>query len=170
MQGPNMKIILFIWPILEYHLGVIMVYTLIQQKNVIRWNGWFGLRNERNMNQYWLGNMTQIMFRFESRFGSKAGSKLKKWNSQYFPINGMWLSKISSSVSRSMCIGINVGSGIGSKSGKDTRININSKIEIEWQSWGSGSHSQSSSIFLKWKLANLSKVWDWSSSRYCSRI
>jgi len=40
-----------------------------------------------------------------------------------------------------MGTGINVGSEIGSKSGKDTGLNIDSKIEIESQSWGSGSHS-----------------------------
>ena len=31
MQDPNIKIIPVIWPILEYHLGVIIVYTLVQQ-------------------------------------------------------------------------------------------------------------------------------------------
>ena len=38
------------------------------------------------------------------------------------------------------------------------------------QVWGSGSYSQSSSISLNEKLANLSKIWDWSSSRWCEEI
>ena len=57
-----------------------------------------------------------------------------------------------------------------SKSGKDTRVNINSKTETESQSCESGSHSQSSLISLKWKLANSSKVWDLSSSSWCEEI
>ena len=31
MQDPNIKFILVIWPILKYHLGVIMVYAYVQQ-------------------------------------------------------------------------------------------------------------------------------------------
>ena len=53
----------------------------------------------------------------------------------------MWLYKIGGSVLRSMGIRINIDSGIGSKLGKDTGVNINSKIETELQSWGSDSHS-----------------------------
>jgi len=34
MQDPNIKIIPVIWPILEYHLGVIMVYTLVNVFNL----------------------------------------------------------------------------------------------------------------------------------------
>ena len=41
-----------------------------------------------------------------------------------------------------MNTGINVGSGDESKLGKDVRVNIDSKIGIESQSCGSGSHSQ----------------------------
>ena len=37
-----------------------------------------------------------------------------------------------------MGIGINVGSEIGSKSSKYTGVNIDSKIETELQSYGSG--------------------------------
>ena len=57
-----------------------------------------------------------------------------------------------------MDTGINVGSENGSNLGKDTGVNIDSKIRIESQSCGSGLHSCSSSILLKWKLANLSMV------------
>ena len=42
----------------------------------------------------------------------------------------MLLSKIGGLVSRSMDTGINVGLGIGSKSGKDTGVNINSKLKL----------------------------------------
>ena len=57
-----------------------------------------------------------------------------------------------------MDMGISFGLRIVSKSGKDIRVNIDSKIETESQSWGSESHSCSSSISLKCKLANSSMV------------
>ena len=69
-----------------------------------------------------------------------------------------------------MGIGINVGSKIGSKFSKDTGVKINSKFGTKSQSWGSGPHSQSSSISLKLKLTNLSKGWDWSSLNWCGEI
>jgi len=50
---------------------------------------------------------------------------------------------------KSMDIRINVGSGNGSNLRKDTRVNIDSKIEFESQSCGLGSHSFSSSISSK---------------------
>ena len=55
---------------------------------------------------------------------------------------------------------INVGSKNGSKLGKDIGVNIDSKIGIESQSWGSSSHSHLSSKSLNENLANLSKDWD----------
>jgi len=67
-------------------------------------------------------------------------------------------------------MGINVSSGNWSKLGNDNGINIDSKIETESQDWESGSHSHSSSISLTEKLANLSKVWNWSSSNLCDEI
>ena len=70
----------------------------------------------------------------------------------------MWLSKISGSILSSMGMWINVGLGIGFKSGKDTGIDLDSENGVESQSCRSSSHSQSSSIFLKWKLVNLSKI------------
>ena len=76
----------------------------------------------------------------------------------------MWLSKIGDSMSRSMGTEINVGSKNWSKLGKNTGVNIDSKMETESQSCGLDSHSQSTSISLKWKLDNSSKVCDWSSS------
>jgi len=65
---------------------------------------------------------------------------------------------------------INVGTGNLSKLGKDTKVNIDSKMRTESQGWGSGSHSHSSSISLNEKLVNLSKVWNWSSSSLCDEI
>ena len=47
----------------------------------------------------------------------------------------MWLSKIGDLISRSMGTEINVGSGNWSKLGKNTRINIDSKMGTELQSW-----------------------------------
>jgi len=70
----------------------------------------------------------------------------------------MWLFKIGGSISKSMDTGFNVGLRNGSNLSKDTEINIDSKIEIESQSCGSGSHTFSSSISSNEKLANLSKV------------
>jgi len=67
----------------------------------------------------------------------------------------MWLSKRGGSISKSIDTRINVGSRNGSNLGKDAGVNIDSKIGIESQSCGSGTHSYSSSISLKWKLANL---------------
>jgi len=67
-------------------------------------------------------------------------------------------------------MGINVGSENWSKLRKGTGVNIDSKMGTESQSWGSESHSHSSSVSLNKKLANLSKVWDWSSSSLCNEI
>ena len=53
------------------------------------------------------------------------------------------------SILKSMDTRINVGIENGSNLGKDTGVNIDSKIGIESQSCGSGSHSYSSSILLK---------------------
>ena len=64
----------------------------------------------------------------------------------------MWLSKIGGSILSSMDTWIGVSSRIGSKSVEDTGVKIYSKIRTESQSWGSGSHSYSSSILLKWNL------------------
>ena len=107
-------------------------------------------------------DMIQIKFRIRVSFDSRIGSKSKNWSSHSFLINEIWLSKISGSISNSMGTGINVGSRIESKLSKDTRVNIDSKIRTESQNWRSGSHL--SSISLNEKLANLSKIWDWSSS------
>jgi len=85
-------------------------------------------------------------------------------------MNRMWLSKCGDSISRSMGTWINVGSKNWSKLDNDNGINIDSKMKIESQSLGSGSHSHSSSISLNEKLANLSKVWNWSSSNLCDEI
>jgi len=90
--------------------------------------------------------------------------------SHSFSNNGIWLSKIGGSISKSMDTGINVGSKNGSNLDKDTGINIDSKIKTESQSCGSGSHSCLSSISLKWKLINLSMSWYWSSSSLCDEI
>ena len=67
-------------------------------------------------------------------------------------------------------MGINVGPENWSKLGKDTGFNIDSKMGTESQGWGSRSHSPSSSVSLNGKLANLSKVWNWSSSSLCDKI
>ena len=42
-------------------------------------------------------------------FSSRVESKSQNLNSHSFPINGMWLSKIGDSISRSMCTGKNIG-------------------------------------------------------------
>jgi len=63
-----------------------------------------------------------------------------------------------------MGTGINIGSGIEFKLGKDTEVNIDQSLKLNQKSWRSGSQSQSSSISLKLKLANWSKGCDWSSS------
>ena len=49
----------------------------------------------------------------------------------------MWLSKIGDYISRSMGTGINVGSENWSKLGKNTGVNMDSKMGTESQSWGS---------------------------------
>jgi len=97
-------------------------------------------------------------------FGSIIGSKSKNLNSHSFFINGMWLSKMGDSISRSIGTGINIGSEKWSKLDKDTVVNIDLKFETKSESWGWGSHSHSSSISLNRKLVNLSKIWNWSSS------
>ena len=49
-----------------------------------------------------------------------------------------------------MCMGINVGSKNWSKLGKDTGVNIDSKMETESQDWGSGHiHIQVQSHWMK---------------------
>ena len=80
------------------------------------------------------------------RFGSRVRSKSKSKDLHSFPINGMWLSKIDGSYSRFIGMGVNVGSGMLSKLGKDTRVNIDSKIKTESQSCESVSHACSNSI------------------------
>ena len=79
-------------------------------------------------------NSEKLSLGLRVSFGSIVGSKSKNLSSHSWSINEMWLSKIGGSISRSMGIEINVGSGIGSKLGKDTRVNIDSKIETESQS------------------------------------
>ena len=49
----------------------------------------------------------------------------------FFPINEMWLSKIGDSISISMCTVINVGLENWSKLGKNTGVNIDSKMGTE---------------------------------------
>jgi len=90
----------------------------------------------------WLKSSLVLRVSFDSRVKSKS----KSWNSHSLPINRMWLSKIGGSISKSMGTRINVGLKNGSKLDKDTEVNIDSKKS---QSCGSGSHSYSSSIFLK---------------------
>jgi len=82
----------------------------------------------------------------------------------------MWLSKIGGLYSKSIGTGISVGSGIGFKSDKDIRVNIDLKSGTESQNWASVSYSQSSLISLKCKLANLWMVWYWLSSKWCDKI
>ena len=85
--------------------------------------------------------LTRKKLSVSSRLGIDSWVQIKEMDSNSFPINGMWLSKIGGSVSRSMDTKINVGSGNESKSVKDIRLNIESKIGTESQGWGSGSHS-----------------------------
>ena len=82
----------------------------------------------------------------------------------------MWLSKRGGSISKFIGTSINVDLRNRSKLGNDTRINIDLKIKTEAQSCGSGSHSCSRLISLKWKLVNLSTGWYWSSSSLCDEI
>ena len=129
----------------------------------------------------WLGGMVDLDSRVigsetstnsEKRvsFGSRVESKSKNWNSHSSPFNEMWLSKFGDSISKFMGTGINVGSRNWSKLSNYTGVNIKSKMKIESQGWESGSHSHSSSISLNGKLANLSKVWNWSSLNLCDKI
>ena len=69
-------------------------------------------------------------------FDSRVGSKLTNWNSH--SLSKMWLSSIGGSFSRCIGTGINVGSGMWFKWGKNTEVNIDSKIRTKSQSWGSG--------------------------------
>ena len=64
-------------------------------------------------------------------------------------MNGMLLFKIGGSILKSIDTEINLSLENESDLGKDTRVNIDSKIGVESQSCGSGSHSYSSSISLK---------------------
>jgi len=57
----------------------------------------------------------------------------------------MWLCKINASSSKFTDTGINVGSEMWFKSGKNTGVNIHSKIGTKSQNWESGLHSCSSS-------------------------
>ena len=50
----------------------------------------------------------------------------------------MWLCNIGDSNSRFTSTEINDGSGIWFKSGKDTRVNIDSNIKTELQNWDRG--------------------------------
>ena len=138
MKDPIMKLIPFTWPDLENHHGVIMVHTYVQQKNVTWWNGWLGLKNDKFRNNTSSGKST---LGSTVSFGSRVESKSKNRNSHSFSINGMWLSKIGDSISKSMGMGINVGSKNWSKLDNKIRVTIDSKMETESQSWGSGSRS-----------------------------
>jgi len=53
----------------------------------------------------------------------------------------MWLFKIGGSCSKSIGTGISVGSGFGSKSGKDIGVNNDSKFETKSQNWRSNSYN-----------------------------
>jgi len=50
------------------------------------------------------------------------------------------------------------------------KVNIDLKMGTESQGYGSGSHSHSISVSLNEKLANISKVWNWSSLNLCDEI
>jgi len=103
-------------------------------------------------------------------FASRVESKSKNLISHSFPTNEIWLSKIGDSISRSIGTGINVGSENWCKLGKDTRVNLDSKMGNKSQGWGWGSNSHSSSISLNEKLVNLFKVWNWSNSSLYNEI
>jgi len=75
MHDPIIETILVVWLVLEYHLRVIIAYTLVQQKNLTWQSDWFGLKNDRIGNQYWLG---KIKFRFKSRVWFKSGLQIKE--------------------------------------------------------------------------------------------
>ena len=62
--------------------------------------------------------------------GSGSGSKSRSWNSNphSFPHNGIWLSKISYSISRMTDMGIKTDSKILLKSGSKPGVNIDSEI------------------------------------------
>ena len=98
MKDSIVKLTPFTWPVLKNHHGVIMVYTYVQQKNVTWWNDWLGLKNvgsgtNTNSEKSTLGSRVS--------FGSRVESKSKNLYSHSFSINGMWLSKIADSISRS---------------------------------------------------------------------
>ena len=80
------------------------------------------------------------------------------------------LPKFGDLISKFMGTRINIDSRNWFKLGNDTRVNIDSKKETESQGWGSGSYSHSSSISLNEKLANLSKVQNWSTLNLCDEI
>ena len=107
MKDPIVKLTTFTWPVLKNHHRVMMVCTYIQQKNVTWWNDWPGLKNDRFRDHT---NSEKSTLSLRVSFGARIESKSKNWNSHSFPINGMWLSKIGDSISRSMGMRINVGS------------------------------------------------------------
>ena len=149
------------------HYGLYLGPT--KECDFVEWMIW--ALDERNVNQLWLEYIAKIKFRFKSRFlDSRVESKSKNWDSHSFSNNGMWISKISGTCSKCIGMGISVGSKIGSKSSKDTEVNIDSKFEIESQNGRSSSRSCSNSISLKWKLVNLSMVWYLSSSIWYDEI
>ena len=53
-------------------------------------------------------------------FSLKIESKSRNWDSHFFLINGMWLSKIGGSILRFVGMGIDVGLRMWSNLGKDT--------------------------------------------------
>ena len=141
MQNLIMKIILFTWPILKNHHWVIMANTYVQQK---MWLGEMINLASRVISSGTITNSKNSTLGSRVGFGLRVESKFKNWNSHYFPINGMWLSKIGDSIFRSIGTEINIGLENRSKLGKDIRVNIDSKMGTETQSWRSGSYSHSS--------------------------
>jgi len=115
-----------------------MSCTLVQQKNVISWNGWFGLKNERYKNQYWLRSWFKSNLDSRVGFDSTVGPKSESRVSHSFPINGMWFCKIDGSCSKFIGTGINVRSRTWSKSSKDTEVTLNQKSELNHKigDWG----------------------------------
>ena len=104
----------------------------------------------------------KINFGFESRFRFKS-CKIKEFNFIFYfhqwnvTIQKKWFNfKIYGYMNQCLF-------GKWVNLGKDTRVNIDSKMRTKSQGWRSELHSHSSSISLNEKLANLSKIWNWSS-------
>ena len=113
MQDPSMKIILVIWLILEYHLGVILFNTLIQQWNVNQRMADLGSGMKDMWTNINLGIWLKSSLGSRVSFGSRVGSKSKNWNSYSLSNNGMWLFKIGGACSKYIGTRISVSSGIG---------------------------------------------------------